>query len=224
MEPMSPPGDAFDTRRAARLTPAMRWVLIGVGTLVVVGVVVAIWLMTLGPGAGLAGATPTRTPTPTSISAAPGPVPGATPTTGSEVKSPDSEDSTTPFDGLPPLPTPTALVEAPLPATAAAEGSLVKGFPELAAGPSGGSDVLNSSIASEGDTMQVTLVARTDASADDVRAHYRDTWSRLGLTETASTDGTATTFGDTYTSLSLAFTPASGTGTVYVIYGVLRTG
>ena len=201
----------------------MRWVLIGVGTLAFVGVAVAIWLMTVGPGADLAGATPTPAPTSTPISAPPGPAPGATPTTGSEVNTPDSEDSA-PSDGLPPLPTPTALVEAPLPATASAEGSLVEGFPEQAAGPSGDSVVLTSSIASEGETMQVTLVARTEASADEVRAHYRETWSRLGLAETASTDGAATAFGDTYTSLSLAFTAGSGTGTVYVIYGVLRTG
>lgn len=223
---MTAPSDAPDARRTARLTPAMRWVLIGVGALVLVGAAIAIWLLTVGPGTGRAGADPTPTSTSTSKSETetetPGPAPGATPTTGSEVQSPDSEDSVGP--GLPPIPTPTPLVTAPLPAPASAEGALADGYPAEIAGPSGGSDVLTSSIASEGNTMQVTLVARTDASADDVRAHYRDVWSGLGLAETASGDSAATSFGDTYTSLSLAFAPASGTGTVYMIYGVLRAG
>jgi hypothetical protein len=90
-------------------------------------------------------------------------------------------------------------------------------------GPAPASDVLESSIATEGSTMQVTLVARTDSPADDVRAHYRGLWSQLGLMESAGAAPGDVTFSNAHSSLSLAFASASGTGTVYMIYGVLRT-
>jgi hypothetical protein len=116
------------------------------------------------------------------------------------------------------------LVKAPLPASASANGRLVKGFPTAIMGPAPESDILSSSIATQGDTMQVTLVARTDASEKEVTEHYRALWSKLGLTEAASSAGSADlAYSDQYSSLSLAFTTA-GTGTVYQVFGVLRTG
>ena len=70
--------------------------------------------------------------------------------------------------------------------------------------------------------MQVTLVARSDASADDIRTYYEQKWASLGLAASGVADGT-TSYSDSLTSLSLAFSPASGTGTIYMIYGVFRT-
>ncbi|HKP06165.1 MAG TPA: hypothetical protein VJU58_02830, partial [Microbacterium sp.] len=152
------------------------------------------------------------------------PVPGATPTTGSEVPDPDPAPSSRAETGLPPIPAPAPLVALPLPRSGSESGALVAGFPDTIVGPVPGSDVLESSIATEGRTMQVTLVARTDSSAEDVRAHYRDHWARLGLTESVGAAEGDVAFSDMHSSLSVAFTPASGTGTVYLVYGVLRAG
>ncbi|WP_106816281.1 hypothetical protein [Microbacterium timonense] len=214
-----PADDAAPTAEKPRsLTPAMRRVLWGVGIVVALGLAVAIWLIATGAGSGTpdaadAGATPDP-------SATQGPIPGATPTTGSEVQPP--EETAPPADRLPPLPSPSALVSDPLPASGSASGELVKDFPTDVAGPMPDSQVLESSIATEGSTMQVTLVARTDASVDEVRTHYRELWAGLGLADASGGDGVLT-YSDTLSSLSLAFSPSSGTGTVYMIYGVLRT-
>jgi len=199
------------------LTAGMRRVLWIVGALVVVGISIAIWFFATSSGGeqdpDRAGS-PAATSTPTR-----GPLPGATPTTGSEVLSPAPTESGS--GGLPPLPTPTPLIEPPLPESGSATGSLVDGFPTAIVGPVPESDILDSSIASDGTTMQVTLVARTDASADGVEAHYRQLWVALGLSGLAQSSDIA--YSDAYSSLTLAFTPTSGTGTVYMIYGVLRT-
>lgn len=205
------------------LTPAMRNVVIVVGAIVATGLLIAAWLFTTGGGAP--GASPStsqsRSPSPsTSPAPTPGPIPGATPTTGSEVQPPSATES--PGSGLPPLPAQTPLVTPPLPASGSASGELVEGFPESIMGPAPGSDVLSSSIATEGETMQVTLVARTDAPADDIRDHYRQQWAALGLTESVSA-GADAAYIDSFTSLTLAFSPASGTGTIYMVYGVFRT-
>lgn len=204
--------------RAGGLTPGMRAVLWVVGAVVALGIAVTVWLLVAGPGSNAsAGPDAGATPGPTVTQ---GPVPGATPTTGSEVQPP--EESAPPTDRLPPLATPSPLVSGQLPPSGSASGELVKGFPADVAGPAPDSQVLESSIATEGSTMQVTLVARTDASADDVRAHYRELWAGLGLADAGGTDGSVTS-SDTLSSLTLTFSPSSGTGTVYMIYGVLRT-
>jgi len=200
------------------LTPAMRTVLWVVAGTVLLGIAVAVWLLVTAPGSGAApdpesGATSGATPTH-------GAIPGATPTTGSEVQPPDS--AATPSDRLPPLPESSPLVSDPLPASGSASGELVTGFPADLMGPAPDSQVLESSIATEGSTMQVTLVARTDAAADDVREHYRALWAGLGLIATAGEEGTVA-YSDSFSSLSLAFSPSSGTGTVYMIFGVFRT-
>jgi len=196
----------------------MRAVLWAVGAVVVVGLGLAVWLLVTAPGSGATdGAEPSATPRPTVTQ---GPVPGATPTTGSEVQPPEA--SAPPTDRLPPLPSQTPLVSEPLPASGSASGELVDGFPTELMGPAPDSDILESSIATEGATMQVTLVARTDASPDDVREHYRTLWASLGLSDAGATSGADTAFSDSLSSLSLAFSSSSGTGTVYMVYGVFR--
>jgi hypothetical protein len=215
-----PADDAAPTAEKPRgLTPAMRRVLGGVGIVVALGLAVAIWLIATGAGSGTpdaadAGATPGATSTR-------GPVPGATPTTGSENQAPDP--SAPAADRLPARGTPAPLVSEPLPASGSASGELVDGFPADLLGPAPDSEVLQSSIASEGGTMQVTLVARTDAGADEVRAHYSELWSTLGLSDAGAGDDADLAYSDAFSSLSLAFSPSSGTGTVYTVYGVLRT-
>jgi hypothetical protein len=207
-----------EEQKVSRLTPAMRWVLIGAGVVVVVGAVVVGWLLTNsgGPGgdAGDAGSAPSGQVTPTQ-----GPLPDATPTSGSEVIAP-TEAPQTSLPPVAPVAPAEALVAPPYPASGSAEGELVAGYPSAAMPPSPGADVLQSSIATEGDIMQVTLLGRTDASPDDVRAFYAAAWSALGLADQSGQDGTLTVTGRG-ASMSLAFTTA-GTGTRYTVYGVFR--
>ncbi len=81
---------------------------------------------------------------------------------------------------------------------------------------------MQNSIATEGDVMQVSLVARTDASPEVVSDHYSGLWASLGLIpQPESADGSVS-FAGVYESLTLAFTPASGTGTIYMIHAVFR--
>jgi hypothetical protein len=197
------------------LSRAMWVVVIVVGAVVAIGIGAAVWFLTAGAPADGA-ATPSS-----SASIQPGPDPEATPTTGSEVLPPegDAED-----ENRIPSRTPAGpLVPAPLPESATGEGTLVDGFPDAIMGPAPGADVVQNAIATEGTTMQVSLVARTDAARDDVSAYYAQLWASLGLTPQADAgDGTLSYTGG-FESLSLAFTPASGTGTVYMIHGVFRT-
>ncbi|WP_194409700.1 hypothetical protein [Microbacterium cremeum] len=204
-------------------TRALRWVLWAVGAAVVAGLAIALWGFTADGDAGAPGAsgapgavdaTTAPTPRPTR-----GPLPGAEPTTGSEVQAPDATAPSA--DRLPALSTPSPLVSAPLPDSGSASGELVDGFPTGVMAPAPPSEVLQSSIATEGDTMQVTLQARTDATPDEVSQHYRAVWSGLGLAATGSSDGADTSYSDALSSLTLAFT-SSGTGTVYTVYGVFR--
>lgn len=204
-----------DAPVAARgLTPGMRRVLWIVGAVVVIGIGITVWFFTTSSGGGQEPGSPAVTSTPTR-----GPLPGATPTTGSEVQTPPPTEPGS--GGLPPLPTPTPLIPPPLPESGSATGSLVEGFPVEIMGPTPESDIVESSIASDGTTMQVTLVARTDAPVDTVEAHYRQLWAGLGLSPGAQQ--TDLGYSDAYSSLTLAFSPTSGTGTVYMIYGVFRT-
>jgi hypothetical protein len=108
-----------------------------------------------------------------------------------------------------------------MPAPASSKGALVAGYPKRIAGPLSGSDIVSSSIATEDDVMQLTLVASSTATLDDVRAHYRKLWSSLGLREHTAADGTLT-FAGGFESLSLSIT-SSATGNRYSIFGVFRT-
>lgn len=198
------------------LSPGMWGVLAAVGVVALIGVGIAVWLFT-APARETT--SPTATPSATSA-ATPGPVPEATPTTGSEVLPPEGGGVS---DRIPPLEPSTPLVTPPLPDSASDQGQLVDGYPVDVMGPAAGSDVVESSISTEGDRMQVSLIARTDATREEVSRHYAELWASLGLLpQPGGADG-ALAYASTFESLSLAFTPASGTGTVYMIHGVFRT-
>lgn len=200
-----------------RLSPAMRWTLVAVGGVAAAGLVAALAL-SLAPAGGSPSAATSATAAPISPTAA-GPAPNATPVDGSEVEPPTTPDA--PSDRLPPVSAPTPLVAGPLPASASAQGELVPGFPTVLGGPAPDADIIDSSVSSADTVMQVTLTARTDATREDVTAHYRSAWAGLGLAD-ASGDA-ALAYTDPFSSLTLAFTDGSGTGTVYVIYATLRT-
>lgn len=112
-------------------------------------------------------------------------------------------------------------MRAPLPPAGSREGGLVDGYPVRLAGPVDGSNVVSSSIATEGDVMQVSLVASSAVSADELLAHYRELWASLGLNERLAETGKLT-FAGGFESLSLTIAP-SGTGNRYSIFGVFRT-
>lgn len=205
-------GSGESSRGLSRAMRITAWV---VGGAVALGLTVALALVLSPPGSQPTAGTPSSTASPTR-----GPNPDGTPVPGSEVQTPDP--SAPDPDHLPPLDEESPLVEPPFPPSGSAEGSLVDGFPVQIMGPTSGSDVLSSSIATEGDTMQVTVVARSDESREDVRAHFSRIWRDLGLAESPESDASALSVGDGSSSLSLAFT-SSGTGTVYMVYGVFRT-
>lgn len=177
-----------------------------------------------GPGRGAPPGTsevPNRA-TPTAVGApSPGPVIGATATAGSEV--PALEPTASPVGRIPGIPARAPLVTAP-PPPGYATGELVAGFPAEVMGPAPQSDVVSSQITGEEGTSQVTLVARTDAPADTVRAHYRTAWANLGLSDVGPGTGADIAYRDAHTSVSLAFAPGTGTGTVYQLHAVFRAG
>ncbi|WP_169583095.1 MULTISPECIES: hypothetical protein [Microbacterium] len=214
--PEAPAGpDAAHAPRRAR-----RVLMIGVAAAAVLVATIAAGVLA-GGGGGLS-AQQTATPTPTALPT-PGSDPGAAPADGSEV--PDPLDSGAPEasgPGTAPAPETTPFPGGTLPASASASGELVDGFPEPLMTPMSASEVLNSEIATEGDVTQVTLVARTAASADKIREHYRTLWGDSGLQSVRPQDSGAA-FADPSTSLTLGFAPESGTGTVYVLFGVFRS-
>ncbi|MGO4681150.1 hypothetical protein [Microbacterium sp. 2MCAF23] len=201
-----------DEARGTRIAPAMRVTIGVVGVLVAAGAVTAIVLT----GVGGTGADRAATAAPQSTS---GPLPGATPASGSEVPPPPA----TPLSAMPPASAGEAgpLISAPLPGSGSLDGGLVDGFPAEVAGPAAGSTVRSSSIATQDTVMQVTLSALSSASQDEVRGEFRTRWAAAGMREQQTADGTMT-FTGAYESLTLSF-GSSGTGTLYTVFGVLRT-
>ncbi|MCK6068062.1 MULTISPECIES: hypothetical protein [Microbacterium] len=191
----------------------MRVALVVTAVLVASGAVLSGWL--------LLSAEPPASPRTATTAAAPGPVPGATPEAGSEVLPPDEQAP--PSDRLPAIAPATPRIAAPLPEPASAQGALVEGYPADLAAPLDGSDVLDSSLAVEGDVLQFTLIARSDASGSDIAAHYAGRWAALGMAPAPET-GPATSYRDAFSSVTVAAEAPSGTGTVYTVYGVLRAG
>lgn len=202
------------------LTRGMRWAIAGVAIVVAAGLATAAVLMVRMPAApppaadalpgasGAPGVSQTQTPTP-----------APTPVDGSEVLPPEPHQ--TESARLPALPQPTPLIAAPLPADAAAQGSVVDGFPVTLAGPAPQSDIIDSSVTSDGTTMQAALNARTDQTPDELADHYRALWAGLGLAPVTS-EGSTLAYADQFTSITLA-AAESGTGTVYTLYATLRT-
>ncbi len=203
--------------RTRGMTPAMRWVIGVVAVIVAAGLGWAIWTSTLAgqdPAGSAASSSSAGVAAPTT-----GPSPGATAVDGSEVIAPDPQQ--TDSARLPALPQPTPLVAAPLPADAAEQGSLVTGFPTEVAAPTAQSDIIDSSVTSDGTTMQAALNARTDQTPDELADHYRALWAGLGLAPVTS-EGSTLAYADQFTSITLA-AAESGTGTVYTLYATLRT-
>jgi len=205
-----------EKEKRAFLTVGMRRVLIVVSAVVVLGLFVTIWLAARPAAQGIDDVDAT----PFSASPTQGPVPGATPTEGSEVLPPDEAGGIR----LPSLAPEEPLFATPFPAAGSRENGLIEGFPVDAMEPVAGSDVLQSSIAVEEQTMQATLTARTDSSPDEVRAHFASAWTNVGLAEQPTPSTDELSFVGPFESLTLAFSPSSGTGTVYVVYGVFRAG
>lgn len=204
-------GNLGDSRaREPKTNGRIRATLIAVGVIAALGIGTAVWLLVSPPPAG-GGASAD----PPAASQGPGPDPTATPVAGSEVQTPDPTSA--PLERIPPRTAQVPRITGPLPESASATGEIVEGFPVELAAPAADSDVLDTSIASEDTAMQFALVARTDATADAVRAYYASLWTELGLTP----DGAA--FRDAYTSISVTVDESGGTGTVYTVYGVLRT-
>lgn len=227
----------IEQKRTSTLTPAMK-IVIGVVTVVVIaGAIVASALVGAGSAPDAAAtvaatlpsgnqpggpATGTVPQTPGAASTAPGPptrgpLPQATPTTGSEVLPPTA----TPNTRLPKVTPAPPLVPGPLPTSAARTGGLVTGFPSRVMGPAATSPVVSSSVATQGTTMQVTLVAVYNGSRDTITRHYESLWTSLGMRRGLTSDGTLVYTG-AHESVTLAF-GASGTGNRYTLYGVFRT-
>ncbi|KQP73822.1 hypothetical protein ASF40_00065 [Microbacterium sp. Leaf288] len=198
-------------------------VLIAVGVVVLVLVGAAVWFFTASAGETAETAATPPVPSP-SASVTQGPLPDATPTTGSEVpQTPESETETDSAGGLPALPPPASLLTEPLPESASGSGQLVDGFPAEVMGPAPGAEVVQNDIATEGGVMQVSLLARTDASPEQVSDHYAKLWASKGLVAAPPSPDGSLSYTSAFDSLTLAFTPAAGTGTVYMVHGVFRT-
>jgi len=213
-EPRTDPTDGKAT--AGKATAGMRWVVIGVAVVVAAGLGWAVWTTTLDSQNAAAPAAVAGNPSAAPSSAA---SPGATPVDGSEVIAPEPRQSDS--ARLPTLAQPTPRVVAPLPADAAEQGGLVEGFPTTVADPTAESDVIDSSVSSDGSTMQAALNARTDQSPAAIADHYRAMWAGLGLAP-VTVEGDDLAYADRFTSVTLAVRE-SGTGTVYTLYATLRT-
>jgi hypothetical protein len=209
-------GESMTDERAASLTPAMKRLLIGAAVIVALGIAITIWLLTAGGASPGAEDRPGGTTSSSAPTNAAGPSPGATAEAGSEVGLPTQAPYV-----LPTSEPAGPLVPPPFPASAAADGEIVAGFPEAVMGPVPGSDVLHTEISTENEVMQVALVARTGASEEDVRQHYTSQWTALGLTPSDAQPDGSLSFTGSSGSLTLAF-PTSGTGTGYTVFGVFR--
>jgi hypothetical protein len=138
--------------------------------------------------------------------------------TTTEVEQPTSKA----VAALPPSTPLLTPVVAPLPSTASAVGSIVKGFPTRVIPLVPDSIVKNSSVASQGKHLQVSLVAKSSRAAPDLLVFYRDVLAKYGMYDSPapSLGGTTAIAFHRGTSLvTIAVTPIVG-GTEYVVYGV----
>lgn len=161
--------------------------------------------------------------------------PGA-PTTGSAAPTPGADPSGPPQSkrfttevipgaaGGKGLPKSTALPEPvsnPLPKTASAVGALAKGYPGTLLPAAPHSTIATSSVASQGQHLQVTLTATSAAAIPDILAFYRTTLAKYGMYDSSSPalgGATALTFKRGADSVTVSAKPATG-GTKYIIYG-----
>lgn len=145
------------------------------------------------------------------------------PATASEVPA-----QSAPF-ALPTLPTPEAPTQArlelPLPATAAAAGELVAGFPTDIVPLSTGAVVVTSSVSGQGDRLQVALDASSAEPPADVVAFYRAAFAAAGFvaesppTAEGAVAASFTRGGD---GVVVSVRTAQGGGSQISVAGVLR--
>jgi hypothetical protein len=154
------------------------------------------------------------------------PTPG-TPNSGKEANPSGSTAVPYRLPGSKPLATPQPLVDTPLPPSASARGSIVKGFPAvIPQAPK--STVTFSSIATQDKRMQVGLDATTTISAADVLAYYRTAFEPLGLVAAAApaVDGsTALAFARGDNGITVTVSGSVGSSNShYTVTGVLSAG
>lgn len=123
----------------------------------------------------------------------------------------------------PALPPSTALphpITAPLPASASAVGKLVAGYPTAVLPQAPASTILTSSVAAQGDHLQVTLSATSTQGVTDILAFYRSALAKYGMYDTAApalSGSTSLLF--TRGADSVTLTASTGkSGTTYTLY------
>ncbi len=223
-----------DTKKSA--VTAWRGLVVGAVAVAVIAAAsaVAVDAMTDGmpPGHGGGGSTRTAAAAPDADAAGPSPtraVDGppidagarvdAPAIDGSEVQDPGTrEDRRT--AGVPTLRPVAPVFAGPFPKSGAADGALVDGYPDDIAGPFRGDTVIESAIVVDGDVMQVTLTARSAASAADVRREIDARWAALTLTPVPA-DGDAVTYRGSGIALTLT-ADETGTGTIYSVFAVIQ--
>lgn len=233
----------------ARRLPSPRAVAIACAAVVLAGVaaVVGLTVWANGPtpadarepaasaGPAVPGATPSGTPAPGTTgaggAAATGPDgaassdPAPAPSDASELE-PGTARTIAPQP--PPSPAPTGpSLTGPLPATASARGtSLVAGFPEAVVPVLDGVRVVSSSVAGEGDRLQVGLEASSDADPATVASRYAATFRGAGFAVASSpavAGSTATAFTRGPDGVVLTVTDRVGGGTELTLAGTLTT-
>lgn len=152
--------------------------------------------------------------------------------TNSSRPSPDAggQEENSSREGAGPLGPPVApvepLISPPLPKTASQTGKLVTGFPSAVISLAPGSTVMFSSVASEGDRVQVGLSAMSTIAPAEVLAHYSTALAGLGLVagSAPAVDGsTAAAFIRGPNTVTVTVLSVGG-GTRYSVFGVLVAG
>lgn len=177
-------------------------VLTGVLVLLAVAAV-AVFLATGSPGS-------TASPTPTRAAGS-----------GTEVL-PPTATATTPHLGT----TLEPLVTAPLPKSASAKGKLVTGFPSEIIPIPTGLKIATSSVATQGEHLQATVVGTSTGSEADVQSFYQAAFTKLGMTAAVSPAGagdSATSYTRGSDSITVT-TTATTSGTGLSIFGVFTAG
>jgi hypothetical protein len=214
---------------------ANKWIMGGLtaALVIAIGGFIVTQLPVAGSTTASGPSSSSSSPSPTSKASAPATPSTEAPSTGA----PEAGPAVPPADGkrfstevLPPGNAPEGLpaskvlpdaVTAPLPKSASAVGSLAKGYPSEALPAAPGSKIRDSSVASEGAHLQVTLTAKSTAGVTDVVAFYRTTLARYGMYDTPSpalNGATAVSFTRGANSVTVTATPASG-GSTYVVFG-----
>jgi hypothetical protein len=175
------------------------------------------------PGVPAQGKDVTALPAPTpqpATEADPGTGPGtsddAAPRTSTEVLPAEPE-----VVALPPSQPVSALVSPPYPASASSLGQVVTGFPSDVLPGIPDSLIDSSSVATEDQRMQATLVARTTLPADEVLTFYRQHFAPLGLLESpisAAGRSQTVSFARGDESVTVAITGVTD-GSTYIVFG-----